>query len=433
MFRYLLTVMSISLAIIPRISFTSEFQIVTPESVNMLSKQLANIDKVIHQSIKNKIIPGALVLVARQGKICYMKSFGEADVDKKLVSSAIFRLASMSKPITATAVMQLYDQGKILLNDPVSMYIPEFKHPKIAVLSGDSLKFISARREITIHDLLTMTSGIATRSGTKDELHLKIAQMFRDAKIEDEMIPYEITLEENASRIAEMPLAFQPGEEWEYSNSGVNTLAYLVERVSGMSFDRYLTENIFKPLEMNETMFYPSEEQLSRVPAVFYANSLEKMTKPHPVGLRDVDPSYTFGKYKTFFNAAGGLHGTALDYYKFAQMLLNKGQLNGKRILSKQAVKMMSTNEIGHLFDFLNNKWGYLMSVQESTNTADNLESDFLGGVGCFGWIGFWGTKFIVNPSEDLVIIFMTSVFAFSDVLPIQQRIVAIVNRALDK
>lgn len=401
---------------------------VAPGTVGMSSQKLAHIDKVVEQAINAKVIPGAVVLVARHGKIAYFKAYGMADQGKPERTDDIFRVASMSKAITTVAVLQLFDEGKILLTDPISKYIPEFKNPKVAEMDASgNLRYVPANREITIHDLLSMSSGISSRAGGS-EFKNKIAEVYKEIGLEDEMGPLNMTLEEYAKVVAKLPLAAQPGTSFDYSNAGANVLGYLVEVVSGKRFDRYLDEKIFKPLKMTETMFYPSQAQLQRVVPAYISGTLEKMTTPQPWGLRTVLPTYTTDPNKKFFNPSGGLHATAVDYSRFAQMLLNKGKLDGVRVLSEEAVKIMSSPVIPGLFG---NMWGYMVQIQKDVNPFSDPSLDYLGAKGAYGWLGFWGTKFVVNPEKDVVYMFMSSIYVFPSVLPYQQKVVQIINGAI--
>jgi CubicO group peptidase (beta-lactamase class C family) len=405
----------LSLVVIPALVWGQQINIVKPESVGVSSKMLVNIDNMAKQTIAEKYLKGAVVLVARHGKICYFKAFGEADEGKPMKTDAIFRLASMTKPPVAVALLQLWDQGKFQLKDPVSKFIPEFKDLKVAQMDANGqIKLVPAKRQIRIHDLLSFTAGMsATYMDGLSPIHKFVAESYAAEGVQDLMSEtYEKPLGANVKAVIKCPLAYQPGEAWVYSNITMDTIAYLVEIISGKTIETYLQENIFKPLKMKEIWFYPPQEVFSRIPAVFdKPGTLEKVTKESAAGTGAVGPLYTFGKHKTYLSAGGGLHATTYDYYKFAQMLLNKGKLDGVHVLSKQAVKVMTTIQVGDGPQFLNlfsnNKWGYGVDIQEDANMR--LLKDWYGGPGSYGWRGFYSTMFFNNPIDDTVVMTMAS------------------------
>jgi CubicO group peptidase (beta-lactamase class C family) len=399
--------------------YTSD-RIIPPEEVGMSDMMLENIDRLVAQQLHGKLYKGIVVLIARHGTICYFRAFGDADEDTPMQTDAIFRLASMTKAVTAAAVMQLHDQGRIALSEPISCYIPEFKDLNVADLDqhGD-VRLVPAKREITIHHLLSLTSGLSGtyQSDTSDPVHHYIAQVYADAGVQDCLSSCDdTTIAANAQRAATLPLVGHPGEVWEYGNLNLDVLAYLVEQLSGMAFDRYCAEHIFMPLQMRETWFYPPQECFSRIPAIFNTpGTLEKMTADQPLGLGFVGPQYTFGQRTSHPSPSGGLHGTTADWFRFAQMLLNHGELDGVRILSRQAIELMTTNQIGDsLVDTLTqNKWGYMVDIQEDV-TAPLV---YNGGKGAYTWRGFWGTEWFAHPKHDMVVICMTQM-GFDEALP---------------
>jgi CubicO group peptidase (beta-lactamase class C family) len=202
----------------------------------------------------------------------------------------------------------------------------------------------------------------------------------------------------------------QPGESWCYNQGGMDTLAYLVEIFSGMPFDKYLEEHIFMPLKIKEMWFYPPEDKFTRIPAVYdKPGTLEKITKEWAAGTGVVGPLYTFGRNKAYFSAGGGLHGTTYDYYKFGQMMLNKGELDGVRILSRQAVELMTTVQVGDGPQYRNlfskNQWGYGVDVQ--ANAKMSALNDWYGGPGSYGWRGYFSTMYFNDPVDDTVVMTM--------------------------
>jgi CubicO group peptidase (beta-lactamase class C family) len=425
----------LSLFLFTILSYSLNAQTAELESVGLSSTGLANIDTVIELAIRNNEFAGAVILVARHGKIAYHKAFGFADMDRPMETNAIFRLASMTKTISAVAVMQLVEQGRIRLADPVSKYIPEFKNPKVLVLNSDNsdmtYNLVTAKREILIHDLLAMTSGHTSPvvSVLGGEVRAIQAKMMAEARLNDGNASYDMTLEKHARIISQMPLTGHPGEIYEYG-VGPDVAAYVVEIITGMSFAEYLKENIFKPLQMNDTGYYPSGAKLKRLTGLFATGSLEKVSdQPIQFGEGYISANDPYGPYKSFFGGATGLTSTAYDYFKFAQMLLNKGQLDGVRILGRNSVEIMTTNQIGDLADIFGNKWGYGLSIQ--INATPLIDGAFYGGIGAYGWSGLWGTRFVVNPRESMVLVIMTPTFELDDVIDSVTKITAITSGAI--
>lgn len=411
------------------------YEYVEPEEVGVSSEYLANIDRLEEKFLKENAHQGAVVLVARHGKVCYFKAFGKADEGVPMATDAVFRLASMSKVIAAVAVMQLFEQGKIALQDPISTYLPEFADPKVAVvLDSGVTQLVSAKREITIHDLLTMTAGMTNSWWYRvygPRVYGVVPQFYKDAGLMDDLNAPPITLEENIKILAKMPLIAHPGEMFDYSNNSVDTLCRMVEVVSGQNFDEYLNEHIFRPLQMNETWFFPPEDQLHRVASVYWAGTTNKQTEPSPLGLGMLGPQYTFSPHHTYFSGAGGLHGTTVDYFRFAQMLLNRGELDGVRVLSPASVKLMTTNQIGDLtnWQLTQNKWGLMVDIQEGAD-APQGSIHYLGGAGAYSWQGFFSTKFVNNPALDTVILTMSTP-GFDGALPHNLRLIAAATAAV--
>lgn len=408
---------------------------VDPESVGMSSEYLANIDRLVEGHMDEDAYQGMVVLVARHGKVCYFKAFGKADDDVPMQTDSIFRLASMSKVPTAVAVMQLWDQGLISLSDPISKFIPAFADVKVAELNNwGEVKLVTPKREITIHHLLSMTAGM-TNSWWYDlftpQNYRVVPKLYAEAGLMDDLNAPPITLESNIDILAKMPLMSHPGEAFDYSNNSVDTLCRLVEIVSGMDYDTYLRKNIFEPLGMNETWFFPPKDQWDRIAAVYWAGRDEKQVGTAPLGMGNLGPDYTFSEHQTYFSGAGGLHGTASDYFRFAQMLLNKGELDGVRIVSRAAVEQMTSNQIGDLtnWQLTQNKWGYQVDLQEGVNAPPG-SIHYLGGKGAYSWQGFFSTKFVNNPERDTVILTMSTP-GFDGALPQNLRIIAAANAAV--
>jgi len=367
----------------------------TPEEVGLSSGRLNRVNTAINKHIEANNIAGAVTLVARKGKIAHFESFGMMDIEaeKLMRKDAIFRIASMSKPITTTAIMILYEEGHFLLSEPVSKYIPEFANPKVIVPSStpDSLSFEPAKREIAIRHLLNHTSGITYGEG----LHSKL---YSQAKITSGLGPTDGTIGEMVKRLAKQPLISHPGEEFNYSLS-IDVLGYLVEVISGMSFDEFLKTRVFVPLKMYDTHFVLPRHKLSRLARTYQRTDDGKLEK------EDVNPAFLVSQ--TYFSGGAGLVSTAPDYMRFAQMILNGGKLDGVRILSRKTVELITSNSIGDLYapfrPHSGDKFGYGFGIRTERGQFDELES-----LGIIGWDGAFYTRFWIDPKEQLIGIFMS-------------------------
>ncbi|HSU11477.1 MAG TPA: serine hydrolase domain-containing protein [Pseudonocardia sp.] len=411
------------------------YQQVDPEDVGVSSAYLRNIDTLQERYLAENAYQGSVVLVARHGKVCYFKAFGKADEGVPMATDSIFRLASMSKVVAAVCVMQLFEQGRIGLHEPISTYLPEFADPKVAVVKDWGVtQLVTADREITVHDLLTMTGGMTNtwwHRVFEPSVYGVVPQLLKDAGVYDDMSGPPTTLEENIKTLAQVPLIAQPGTMFDYSNNSVDTLCRLVEVVSGLDFDTYQRRNVLDPLRMHETWFFTPEDQHHRIAAVYQAGRDEKVTEAAPLGLGMLGPGAAFSPHHTYFSGAAGLHGTTADYFRFAQMLLNGGELDEVRVLSPMSVRLMTTNQIGDLknWQLTQNKWGYMVDIQEGEN-APSGSIHYLGGSGAYSWQGFFSTKFVNNPRLDTVIMTMSTP-GFDGALPHNLRLVAAATAAV--
>ena len=388
--------------------FSADLDKASPESVGLSAARLARVDAALKPYIDNKQLAGAVVAIARKNKTVYMKSFGAADIDsnKAMTNDAIFRIASMTKPVTSVAVMMLYEEGKFLLDDPIAKFIPEFKEPK--VLSADGTT-VPAKREITIRDLLRHTSGISYRFWGKP-----VAEVYEKAGIFDGLAPTEGTIADMTKRIAAQPLHSQPGEAFEY---GLNTdvLGYLVELISGMPLDRFFKERIFNPLKMPDTQFYVSDAQRNRVVSLYTPGEKGGLAKspdaPTRWGQLIFSPAVPYGTQRTYFSGGGGLTSTARDYLRFTQMFLNGGQLDGKRLLSRKSVELMAMNHIGDISVWTYVPPGAAGNLGDKFGLGFGVRSDVgmneLGSTGEYMWAGIFNTRFWIDPKEKLSIVMM--------------------------
>jgi CubicO group peptidase (beta-lactamase class C family) len=364
--------------------------------VGVSEERLARIDAMCLKAIEDGDIPGVVALVARKGKIVYHKAFGTSDAKtkRKLQKDDIFRLASQSKAITATAVMMLWEEGKFQLDDPISKYIPEFKNPKVldSVLTDGTYLTKPAVKEISIRHLLTHTSGIGYGVIDGDARFKKI---YKDAGIIDLFTTKKITIAANIKKLAALPLHHNPGEKFTYSES-YDVLGYFIEILSGMPFDTYLRTHIFEPLEMRNTAFYLPKSKENRLVAV-QTNVAEKWTN-YPTTF--YDPKYPITGAKQFFSGGAGLSSTAEDYAKFLQMYLNNGELNGIRLLSRTTIKVIMANQIGDLFPE-NPKAIYGLAFRVQTKKGAGAGGN--GSLGTFSWGGYFNTSYFADPEEQII------------------------------
>jgi len=382
-----------------------------PAETGFIADRLDRIDDAINAEIAAGRIPGAVALVARNGKVVYHKSFGYSDVDSKtpMRNDNIFRIASMSKAITSVAVMRLYEKGKFLLNDPVAKYIPEFSDPKVVSEIDDDgviLSTVPAAGPIKIIDLLTHSSGISYPL-----MHSDLYKAYRDAGIIDGFTSRDIKLAAQMKLLAEEPLLFEPGTKTAYGLS-TDLLGYLVEVVSGRSLDQYLAEEIFEPLRMHDTYFYLPPDKAGRL-VTLYANVDGRLvvSKGDESNVILDDPLYPITGARSYFSGGAGLSSTAGDYARFLQMLLNGGELDGARILSRKSVELMHTPRVDWDGDEVPD-----MSLGFSVVTDLGKRGE-LGSVGSYSWGGVFYTSYWVDPSENLIGVFMSQVLpANSDI-----------------
>ncbi len=362
-----------------------------PESVSVSAERLSRIDMVLKQAVDSGWIAGAAGFIARDGKIVYNKAFGYSDVEAKtpLKTDDIFRIASQTKAITSVAVMMLFEEGKFLLDDPISKYIPEFSKPQVLDKfnpSDTTYTTLPAKREITIRNLLTHTSGIdyaGIGSETMNAIYAK-------AGIPTGFVGEKLNLGEKIRILGKMPLVHNPGERFTY---GLNTdvLGYLVEVVSGESFDQYLKKHLFEPLGMEDTWFYLPEAKAGRLVKVAAENNDHKL-----VNFVNDFVNYPLAA-GTYFSGGAGLSSTTRDYAVFLQMLLNNGEYNGKRILARRTVELMTTNQIGDL-DLGADKFGLGFQVTTEKGQARLGVTE-----GSFSWGGYFATNYWADPKERLV------------------------------
>jgi len=368
----------------------------------MSSPRLERIQSVVEEYIAHQQIAGAAMLIARQGKVVYELNLGKLDRESgtDLPRDAIFRIASMTKPITSVAAMMLVEEGRLLLSDPVSKYLPEFERTRVAVEDSsvpEGFTIERARRPISVRNLLTHTAGISYGNGPARRL-------FEEERLSSWYFAEQIEpMGSLIRRLSQLPFDAHPGEVFLYGFSS-DILGHLVEVVSGLELNQYFQQRIFEPLGMVDTHFYLPPDKLDRFTSVY--THTEK-------GLELIDGSvtspYVTGP-RTTFSGGAGLLSTVEDYARFLQMLLNGGELGGKRLLSPKTVQHMTTNHVVGLFG----DQGFGLGFAVVKDLGRELE---LGTPGSYGWGGAYFTAFWVDPTEQLFAIMMTQLIPnqFSD------------------
>jgi CubicO group peptidase (beta-lactamase class C family) len=378
-----------------------------PESTGMSKERLARIDAMCEEAVAKGEVPGIVALVARNGKIIYNKAFGLAsnETGRQMKTDDIFRIASQSKAITATAVMMLYEEGKFQLDDPISKYIPEFKNPQVLQsfhYEDTSYTTVPAKSEITIRNLLTHTSGIGYGVIDGDE---RFKMIYKKAGVTDLFTTENISIEQSIKRLAALPLHHNPGEKFTYSE-GLDVLGYFIELVSGMPFDVYVRKRLFDPLGMNDTWFYLPEDKAKRLVPVQKPDNHKWVTYP----VTFYDPEYPIKGAKRFFSGGAGLSSTAKDYATFLQMYLNGGELNGVRILSRTTVQSILSNQVS---DLAGDMQQYGLAFGIVTQKAQDRGGQ--GSAATFTWGGYFNTQYFADPKEKIIGILMKQTQSSSD------------------
>lgn len=373
----------------------------SPESAGFSAERLKRIDHEMNDWIEKGWMQGGTALIIRNGKIVYYKAAGYNDLDSRtpMQKEHIFRIASQTKAITSVAIMILFEEGKLLLDDPVSKYIPAFKKQQVLDKfnpSDTTYTTTPAKKEITIRELLTHTSGLGYAQIGSKEANAIYAKHDLTAGLgvqEDKLL-------DAMNRLAKLPLMHQPGEKWTY---GLNTdlLGCLVEVISGMSLDEFFRKRIFEPLGMKDTYFIIPKEKATRLVNLYREDSTGKLVKAtgNMLNGKTITPNYPL-EASTYYSGGAGLSSTIYDYAVFLQMLLNNGMYNGKRILSRNAVRMMTMNQIGDLSRG-DDKFGLGFQVVTERGSARTPAQ-----AGTFSWGGAFATSYWVDPKEKMVMLF---------------------------
>jgi CubicO group peptidase (beta-lactamase class C family) len=394
----------------------------TPESVGMSTDRLERLHRGMQAFVDSRQVGGIVTLIAREGKVVDVHAAGFQDVASKtpMRPDTIFRIASMSKPVTSVAVMMLYEEGKLLLTDPVSRFIPAFKNLRVMGDSADAAP-VDARRMITIRDLLSHRSGLTYGFLNNGP----VGNSYRKDGVSDGLTVTPMTLEEAINKLATQPLVSQPGAAWNYSLS-TDVLGRVVEVASGKTFDVFLKERIFTPLGMNDTSFDVPDAKWSRLATVYapdMSGGIRPMNDPESFGNTVMSPLAYYKAPKKYFSGGAGLTSTARDYARFAQMLLGGGALDNVRLLSPKSVELMTASHTADL------PQGALIGPGQNFGLGFSVRMDLgatqtLGSEGMYGWSGIYGTYFWVDPKEHLVAIMMVQRYPGSPVANVFQPLV---------
>ncbi len=386
-----------------------------PEAAGMSSERLEKLTNVIQTYIDEQKVPGGVFLVSRGGNLVYYKSFGMRNnkSGEAYRLNDIFRIASMTKAITTTAVMQLYEQGKLWLDEPVSKYIPAFENQQVLDTFNEtdsSYTTVPAKRPVTIRQLLTHTSGIVYGAFNPG----KLQAVYEKFDMNDVGLSHPSwTTEEFINRLAKIPLAFQPGEKFTYGLN-MDVLGRIIEVVSGQTLAAYFRQNIFEPLDMEDTYFYLPENKYSRLVPVYNQTDNGFKLSEGEGGIGGLD--YPKNKGINHFAGGGGLSSTAMDYAHFIETLLNNGRYNDFQLLGPKTIELMTSdqmvmlNEKGTGFSNIPGVT-FCLGFGLLTEQAKGLNSK---SVGTYEWGGYFNTKFFIDPQEDLIFVGMTQIVPFS-------------------
>ena len=404
-------------------AIAQELPTAKPEAAGLSSERLGRIGTAVQRSIDEKRIAGAVTLVARRGSVVWFKAQGMMDREagKAMRPDAMFRICSMTKPITSVAAMMLCEEGRFVLEDPISKYLPEFKNPKVLVKPASSEPYtIPATKEITIRDLLRHTSGI-TYNWNPD-----LGPMYKAANVGHGILQYDGTIEDNVKRLAGVPLLFNPGDRWEYG-LGVDVLGRLVEVASGKPLDEFFRTRIFEPVGMKDTYFYPPENKLDRLAAAYtyYPDKGLNRFPDTPIveGPMVYSADYPYRGPKKLFSGGAGLISTAADYARFCQMMLDGGKVGNMRLLSRKSVELMSHDQLGRISPERGFGLGFGVNGVKDPLTE-------LGSPGEYEWGGFFYTEFSIDPKEQMIVIFMAQLHPTGD-LSLDREVNALAYQAI--
>ena len=417
--RLLLLWLALALCTAP-VRSAENFPRAAPEAVGLSGPRLDRLTEAMQAYVDDGRLAGAVVLVARRGRVAYLRSFGQRDIESgsPMADDAIFRIASQTKAIISTGVMVLQEEGRLLISDPVGRYLPEFARTQVAIArDGGGYEVVDARGRITIRQLLTHTSGVSYGNGPASD-------RWESAGIQGwYFADREEPVGDTIARIAALPFDAHPGEQWIYGYS-IDILGALIEAVSGQPLDEFLRTRILDPLGMEDTHFYLPIDKRDRLATVYSAtnNGLERAPNPgHMVG----QGAYVDGP-RTSFSGGAGLLSTAIDYARFLQMMLNGGELEGTRLLSRKTVELMTTNHLTDQPFRAGQGFGLGFSIVENVG-ARGLP----GSKGEYGWGGAYHSTYWVDPVEDLVVVYLTQLIPAGG-LDDQGRLRALIYQAIE-
>ncbi|MBH98819.1 MAG: serine hydrolase [Rhodospirillaceae bacterium] len=397
-----------------------ETQQSTPEDLGISSFRLQRVENLIENAIENQVIAGAVALIARHGEIALLDSYGMADINNNqpMQNNSIFRIASMTKPITSLAIMMLYEEGHFFLNDPISLFLPELANLRVLSKQGNDFDLIESNKDITIRQLLTHTSGISYKFISNTERRMHLAQLYSAAEISDGLSETNEKISDLSQKLGTLPLLFEPGSEYAYGLS-IDVLGHLIEVISGLTLAEFFETKIFQPLGMTDTHFYIEEPKISRLAALYTPSeegTILEVTERVEKEFISFSPTYHQSEIQKYYSGGAGLVSTALDYFRLLQMFLNGGELDGVRLLSPTTVKMMTRNNIGSLNVSPGIKFGLGFAVVEEPSMVGDSKTQ-----GTYYWGGIFNTRFFVDPNHELIGIFLS------------QRIPGDVERLRDK
>ena len=390
------------------IALAQDLPAAKPETVGLSSDRLERIATAVQHNIDDKRIAGAVTLVVRHGKVAWFKAQGMADreASKSMPADAMFRICSMTKPITSVAVMMLYEEGKFLLDDPVSKYLPEFKNPRVLAKPASGAPYtIPSTKEITIRDLLRHTSGITYQ--WNDDL----GAMYEKADVASGLLQYDGTIGDSVKHLAALPLLFNPGDRFEYS-LGVDVLGRLVEVVSGKPLDEFFRTRIFEPVGMKDTYFFPPDNKLNRLATAYTYYPDKGLNRFPETPIREgsfvYSADYPSRGSKKLFSGGAGLVSTVMDYARFCQMMLDDGKVGNTRLLSRKSVELMTHDQLGKISADMGFGLGF---------GVDGVKAPLseLGSVGSYAWGGFFYTTFSIDPKEQMIVVFMAQLHPTGD------------------
>ena len=403
--------------------------------VGLSDARLGRVAEVVQSYVDDEAIAGAVTLIARKGRQAHVRAYGMADREEgtPMTPEAIFRIASMTKPVTSVAVMMLYEEGRFKLNDPVGLYLPALASLEVLTLGDNGDDAVSrgpARQPVTIRHLLTHTSGIGYRFLGDLDASAKqrvLSELYREAGIASGLAEHNGTIEELVTALGQLPLMHEPGAAFTYGLSD-DVLGRLIEVLSGTTFDEFLRTRLFEPLGMADTFFYIPDAKAHRLASLYTPTATGGLNEVEGTVEGDhliYSATYSTGEHRSYFAGGAGLSSTVQDYARFLQMLLNGGELDGVRILSPITVDLMTRDHIGDVpagSVVQPGSAGFGLGFAIRGNPGADGE---IGSEGAYYWSGFFNTTFWVDPKEQLLGILMTQIFPSASDIQERFRIMA--------